>query len=202
MALFQRPGWIDDLDDLVVRLVGLRSRFPETGQQSWDWTQLAKRQLDRQPFELFNSLLSLIDAGALQIFGPSEDQELLEGAFRASGAPGWDLVTSMLEAGSWRIQMNVRGWITDQFPVELVTGWIGADAGRAQIVAAVANAGVTIRIRLHATCLSTLAMKLMWPHPWLATSSAVRGLETCQTAFPVRLPNCGAGSSPRRSQTE
>jgi hypothetical protein len=122
MALFQRPGWIDDLDDLVVRLVGLRSRFPETGQQSWDWTQLAKRQLDRQPFELFNSLLSLIDAGALQIFGPSEDQELLEGAFRASGAPGWDLVTSMLEAGSWRIQMNVRGWITEPFSSSNLAG--------------------------------------------------------------------------------
>ena len=109
--------------------------------QSWDWAQLAKRQLERRPLELLQSILQLIDAGAMQIFGPGEERELLEGALRSSGAPGWDLVMSMLEAGSWRIQMDGRGWLTSLFPAELVTEWIGTDKERAKLVASIAQTG-------------------------------------------------------------
>lgn len=86
-------------------------------------------------------MLSLIDAGALHIFVPTEERELLSGALRASGAQGWDLVMSKLEAGSWRIQMDARGWLTNQFAPELVTEWIGSDAERAKLVASVTDPG-------------------------------------------------------------
>ena len=141
MALFQRPPWIEQLDDLVAQLVQLRSQFPDTGQQDWNWTQLAKRQIDRQPVELLHCLVTLIDIGALQIFGSGEERDLLETAFSKSGAEGWVLVTNMLEAGSWRIQMDVRGWLIEQFPANIVTGWIGTDVERAKLIASVAAAG-------------------------------------------------------------
>jgi hypothetical protein len=141
MALFQRPGWIDELDDLVVRLVDLRGQFPEIGQQNWDWTQLAKRQLDRRPFELLQSALYLIDSGELRLFSPGEETELLREACRRSGAAGWDLVMSMLTAGSWRIHMDIRGWLVDQFPADDVVAWIGADVERAKLVAAIVGTG-------------------------------------------------------------
>jgi hypothetical protein len=141
MALFERPGWINDLDPLIVRLVEQKTQFPETGQQSWDWTQLAKRQLEQQPFELLRTMLTMIDSGALQVFSPSEEQQLLEAALRSSGEVGWHLVTSMLEADSWRVQMNVRGWLPNLFTPDLVTAWIGNNAQRAILVASVADTG-------------------------------------------------------------
>jgi len=141
MALFQRPPWIDELDDLVARLAQMRVRFPDTGQQGWNWTQLARRQLGRQPMELLRVLVDLIDAGALHIFGQGEERELLQETFSESGAEGWTIATELLEAGSWRIQMDVRGWLVERFPPDLVTAWIGTDVERARLVASVAAAG-------------------------------------------------------------
>lgn len=141
MTLFQRPPWIEELDDLVARLVQMRGQFPEMGQESWDWVQLAKRQLGRRSVELLRVLIALIDAGALHAFDRSEERELLIASFRESGREGWSIAADVLEAKSWRVRMDVRGWLVEQFEPDIVTTWIGSDLDRAQLVADIAAAG-------------------------------------------------------------
>jgi len=141
LTLFQKPAWIDGLDDLVAQLVRLRPQFPNIGQQGWTWTQLAKRQIERQPIEFVRCLAQLMDDSALNVFVGREERNLLKAAFSASGSEGWDLVTGMVQAGSWRLQMDSRGWLVEQFPAIMVTAWIGSDLERAKLVASVASAG-------------------------------------------------------------
>lgn len=141
MALFRRPPWVDELDDMVAQLVRLRAQFPDTGQESWDWIQLAKRQVERQPVELLHVIVELIEAGALHVFGQDEERDLVIASFREPGPEGWGIASQMLEARSWHVQMDVRGWLVEQFEPDVVTAWIGNDLKRAQLVAGVAAIG-------------------------------------------------------------
>jgi hypothetical protein len=142
LALFKDPTWIEEVDPLVVQLVLLRPSFPLiTGHQDWDWVQLAKRQLQSNPFELLNELLRLLDDDVLHIFRPSEGQALLADAIRRSGTQGWELVMSRLEGGTWRMKHAFEGWLLDVLPAEEITSWLGDDDKRAKLIARIADVG-------------------------------------------------------------
>lgn len=141
MALYRREKYIPGLDEKVAELVSRRRDFPETGQQDWDWIQLAKRQLGRNPMGLLTTLVELMDVGAMNPYEGSEETGLLKEALGAVPDEGWGLVMGVIEGGSWRVQMDARGWLADVVPLETVAQWVGSNVERARLVASIADPG-------------------------------------------------------------
>jgi hypothetical protein len=141
MMLFQRPKLSAEVEARIMALVELRSKFPEVGRQSWDWVQLARRQLDTDPDALLLNLLQLVDAGALHIYEGMEEQKLIQDAIAAAGTRTLDNVLQLVETGSWRLQMDFRGWLANLYSATDVIAWIGKDVQRARLVASLTGIG-------------------------------------------------------------
>jgi hypothetical protein len=71
----------------------------------------------------------------------SEEQKLLQDVTAAAGSAGLEAVLASTDGGSWRLQMNFRGWVTTQYPARDVTGWIGGDLDRARLMASLVTVG-------------------------------------------------------------
>ena len=65
MMQFHRPELSDEIEAQIADLVDLRVRFREVGQQSYDWAQLARRRLERDPSALLRSLVAQVESGAI-----------------------------------------------------------------------------------------------------------------------------------------
>ncbi|MHB8448853.1 MAG: hypothetical protein ACYDAQ_00035 [Mycobacteriales bacterium] len=135
MMVYQRPHLSGDVEARIAALVELRSRFPDLGQQSWDWVQLARRQLSHGVSDLLLSLLQQADAGTLNLWEGSEERALFRELVSAAGAESLDRVLQPLLSGSWRLQMDFRGWLADVYDSNDVIAWIGQDVQRARVVA-------------------------------------------------------------------
>jgi hypothetical protein len=136
----QRP-WVDGLDELIVDLVGLRRQFPNTYQESWDWSQLAKRQLEHQPLELVKQMVAIMIEGGVYIYGMGDEQTILEEAVTEAGMPAWEFIMSMLAGGAWLLENDVRGWLPRTQLVSALTAWVGDDLARARLAASVIDVG-------------------------------------------------------------
>lgn len=135
MMVYQRPQLSEDVEARIAALVELRSKFPDLGQQSWDWVQLARRQLAQGASDLLLSLLQQADAGSLNIWEGSEERALFREVVAAAGAESLDRVLQPLQSGSWRLQMDFRGWLADVYDPKDVIAWVGQDLQRARVVA-------------------------------------------------------------------
>lgn len=135
MMVYQRPQLSADLEARIGALVELRSKFPDLGQQSWDWVQLARRQLSHGASDLLLSLMQQADAGTLNLWEGSEERALFREVVSAAGAESLDRVMQPLLSGSWRLQMDFRGWLADVYDSSDVIAWIGQDVQRARVVA-------------------------------------------------------------------
>jgi hypothetical protein len=135
LMVFQRPKLSAEVEAQIVALVELRSKFPEVGRQSWDWVQLARRQLATDANALLLNLLQLVDAGALHLYEGSEEQKLIQDAIAAAGTRSLDNVLQLVQTGSWRLQMDFRGWLANLYSATDVIAWIGNDVQRARLVA-------------------------------------------------------------------
>ena len=135
MMVFRRPQLSPDVEMRIKALVGLRSKFPEIGQQSWDWVQLARRQLANGVYDLLINLLEQVDAGSLNIWEGTEEKTLFQEVIAAAGAGSLDRVLGLAQKGSWRLQMDFRGWLANVYDVNDVVAWIGEDVQRARLVA-------------------------------------------------------------------
>lgn len=150
MMVHQRPKLSADVEDRITALVELRSRFPDVGQQSWDWVQLARRRLSSDVGALLKNLLEQTDAGSLNIYEGSKERELLEEAITSAGNRGLDSVLQFVRSGSWRLQMAFRGWLANVYSPADVIAWIGQDVERARLAASltgVADGGPSELVR-------------------------------------------------------
>jgi hypothetical protein len=141
MAVDSQPPWVDDLDNLIARLVGLRQRFPNTFQESWDWSQLAKRQLEHQPLKLVQQMVAVMNEGGVYIYGMGDEQTILEQAVTQAGMPAWEFIVATLAEGAWWLENDFRGWLPDTQPANALIDWIGDDLARARLAASVTSVG-------------------------------------------------------------
>jgi hypothetical protein len=139
MAVHRTPDPLPEADPLIAELVARLREYPKTGQKSWDWAQLAKRQLHDSPAALLTLCLDLIEQGSLMMHGSSEEETVLREAIRRVGDESLGLVLARVDAGSWRVQMDLRGWVLREFPADTVTAWIAGDLDRARVVASLAG---------------------------------------------------------------
>ncbi|KKW65050.1 hypothetical protein AAV95_08895 [Mycolicibacterium elephantis] len=137
IGLHNQEKAIPELDDLVAGLVEGIADFPEIRQQSWNWAQLAKRQIEYAPERLLTTILDLVDRGALTIHRGDEEATVLKEVVRKLGRAALTPVLEKVAGGSWRLEMDVRGWILAEFDPDIVIGWIGGELDRARVVASV-----------------------------------------------------------------
>lgn len=141
MMLFKREVLAPDIEANIAELVSLRAEFGELGQQAYDWVQLAMRRLATDPKGLLDSLLAQVDAGSIMTFDGSEELKLVRDAIAAAGPDSLDLVLGKIEGGSWRLQMDFRGWLTDAYAADGLLAWVGQDVERARLVGSMAGIG-------------------------------------------------------------
>lgn len=122
------------------RLIELRREYPDVGRESWDWTRLASGFAADRPYELGVLIVDLVDTREVMLH-EGDDQSQLLAQCAAADARVWEEISSRLEAGSWLLQMELRGWFLHKVPPAVVDGWVGDDLGRARIAASIAPVG-------------------------------------------------------------
>lgn len=141
MMVYKRPNLGPDVEARITALVELRSKFPDVGQQSWDWVQLARRRLQSDVEALLLNLLEQTDAGSLHTYAGSEEQKLIQEAITAAGPRSLDNVLQLVQTGSWQLQMDFRGWLANLYSATDLIAWIGQDVERARLVASLTGVG-------------------------------------------------------------
>ncbi len=130
----------DLLREEAWRLIELRREFPDVGRESWDWTRLASGFAEDRPHELGVLIVELVDTRQVMLH-EGDDQSKLLAQCAAADARVWEEISSRLEAGSWLLQMELRGWFLHNVPAAVVDEWVGDDLDRARIAASIAPVG-------------------------------------------------------------
>jgi hypothetical protein len=140
MAIFRHSPWKASIDPAVAELAGLRTRYPDVGNQESDWTQLARRQLHQQPDDLHDTLLLLLADGGYRPFEDTEEDKLLRETIEKVGSAGWCKTMDCL-AASPRMEAAFRGWLAGAADLDVAIAWAGTDLSRARFLARVATPG-------------------------------------------------------------
>lgn len=143
MQVYQRSEVVADLDIVIAELVSRRREFPDVGQERWDWSVLARRQLEASPIATVKLLADLIEADALSAYSGSEEAGLLQDAVRLGGEEAWTDLMDRLERGEWRLSFSVREWLGNAVTMEVAERWVGGAVERARVLANVTKPGGT-----------------------------------------------------------
>jgi hypothetical protein len=135
--LHDRPAVIAGLEPTLERLVSKRAEFPALGQQAWDWVQLAKRKVERDPLGLVTEIAYLIQARAMDVYAGSEESALLQDAVRQGGESAWLVLADRVTKRSWPVEHALSGWFANVVPLDIVKRWVGGSVERARVVASV-----------------------------------------------------------------
>lgn len=141
MMSFRKPELSEEIEAQIATLVELREQFGEVGQESYDWIQLARRRLPRDARGLLAILLKQIDAGAISAYEGSSEQEFLREVIAAAGPESLVELLQLIQGGSWRLQMDFRGWLTSVYDSPTLIEWIGSDLERARVIASLTGIG-------------------------------------------------------------
>ncbi|WP_294180657.1 hypothetical protein [uncultured Schumannella sp.] len=141
MQVFRENEPLEELDPVVAELVSRRREFPAVGQEEWDWTMLARRQLATNAVGLGALLADLIEADALTAYSSSEEAKLMQDVVEVGGEPVWVDLMNRLERGEWRLSFSVRDWLGDAVPLEVARNWVGGSVDRARVLADVTKPG-------------------------------------------------------------
>lgn len=140
LALHPEATVPEAMRESVWRLIERRREYPDLGHETWDWTRLAAGYVADRPYELAVLILDLVDDRDVMLH-EGDDQSKLLGECAAADSRVWPEVAGRLEAGSWLLQTELRGWFLHSVPSETVDAWVGADLHRARLVASIAPVG-------------------------------------------------------------
>ncbi len=141
MQLFRKAEPFPDLDAAITELVPLREAFPDVGQESHDWSVLARRQLTLSPGALVDLLADLVQADALHAWDGSDESKLLQEALRLAGPKSWIGLIDRIEHGEWRLSISVREWLGNATDVSNAANWVAGSVERARLLAGVTDPG-------------------------------------------------------------
>jgi hypothetical protein len=141
--VFQKPDFLPDLDPAIADLVPRRRDYPEVGQESRDWSVLARRQLQTNPLGVVKLVADLVEADALTAFSRSEETSLLQDAVRLGGEEAWVELMDRLQRGEWRLSISAREWLGNAVTVDIAKNWVGESFERARTLANVTKPGGT-----------------------------------------------------------
>lgn len=131
----------DELQDLLWTTLAMRAHYPDVGQRQWAWSQLAGKVIARHCGEVARLILDLVQSQSVMISAGHDEADVLRASAAAHPQEVWEYVAAHLMRRSWRVQMEVRGWLVEALPSETVTAWVGTDLERARLVASIASPG-------------------------------------------------------------
>ena len=135
--LFNRepfPGWARER---VARAVLARRDYPDDRGHNYGWSRLALAEVADHGPELAGLILDLVDSHELMLTG-SYDIEVLVACAQQHPERAWNDLSSRLEAGAWRVEMQLRGSVVvPAFPADVIERWVGSDVERARIAASI-----------------------------------------------------------------
>jgi hypothetical protein len=131
----------DALRPIVLTLVMMRKAFPAMAQQRWDWSRLAKVFITDHAVELSELILALIEDDKLMIHRDDYESQVLFECASTHPSEVWSQIAERLVQGGWRVQMEIRGWLLNAIPSDILERWIGRSSKRARIVASVVPVG-------------------------------------------------------------
>jgi hypothetical protein len=132
-----------ELEPQAWNAVALRKIYLDVGPESWDWCRVARAFVDDRASELVHLLLNAVTHGKLMIHESDYEAEVLRAACSANPAEVWDELAKFILQRDWRLEMEIRGWLLDNVPVDLIAIWVGRSVDRARIIAALARVSVT-----------------------------------------------------------
>lgn len=139
--VLHREGVIPEaMRDDVWTVLAMRTQYPSTAHEGWDWSQLAKSFVDDRGVELGRLIVGLIDDHEAMIHESDEEANLL-GQCAAKAPELWQYIADRLLNGSWRLEITLRGWFLAHVPADHVNAWIAGDVTKARIVASIAPVG-------------------------------------------------------------
>lgn len=140
-------GWFHRRNELPTELApGLRELvlarrdYPELGQEASDWSRLAALVAQSALSDLAGQVFALVAEG-LTLHPDTPEARLLTKLAADDPQTMWRLVAEQLEQNNWRLAMSIRGWLTDSFPVDVLSHWVAGRIDRARLVARVAAVG-------------------------------------------------------------
>lgn len=122
------------------RLLADRASYPDVGRERWDWSRLAATFVTERPMELGRLIVGLVDSRDMMIHEGDQEAALL-GQCAAASPELWNVIAERLLAGSWRLQMELRGWFLHYIEPQVIEAWTGDDTDRARVVASLAPVG-------------------------------------------------------------
>ncbi|HUZ10549.1 MAG TPA: hypothetical protein VMU76_10335, partial [Acidimicrobiales bacterium] len=139
----------EGLADLLHEVVMRRREFPGlSGHDEWQWTQLAGGSIANHPGEVLDMVFDLIESRELMVVGMSRgfnitdtSGQLVLALVRANPQAAWAAYVQRVEAGSWILPMQLRGWFAREIPPDVITEWVGSSLDRARLVASVISVG-------------------------------------------------------------
>lgn len=130
----------EEIDTTVWELLLLREKFPDVGQQKWDWSELAKRFIGRKSVELTDLLFKMVVKKDFMLAHSDEGQLITECA-KDDPTGVWEVVAPYLEQREWRVLIDLQGWFVHSLPLDTITAWVGDSIERARVVASVTDPG-------------------------------------------------------------
>jgi hypothetical protein len=141
MQVFRRPEPVADLDAAIFSLVPRRREYPNVGQESYDWSTLARRKLNEDPLYVVSLIADLVESDSIKAFSGSEENRLLAKATRLGGEAAWVQLMDRMEKGEWRLSFSAREWLGNAAELEWACRWVGDDVTRAGVLANVTKPG-------------------------------------------------------------
>ncbi|HEV7938963.1 MAG TPA: hypothetical protein VGP18_13185 [Solirubrobacteraceae bacterium] len=136
--LFNKERLPDWAPERVARAVLARRDYPGDQGHNYEWSQLALAEVPDHGPELAQLIFDLVDSRELILVG-SYDIEVLVACAQQHPVQVWNDLSARLIAGSWRVEMQLRGSVVvSAFPVDVIGGWVGAQVERARIAASIA----------------------------------------------------------------
>jgi len=129
-----------DLRDAIWDVVQLRASFPSAAHERYEWSQLAAQFVEAQPGELGKLIIDLVEQENLMLLEDSYESGLLTSCAEKDPELVREIL-SRVEAGSWLLQVELRGWLLEHVDPAWVEAWIGGDLERARLVASLAPIG-------------------------------------------------------------
>ena len=127
-----------ELSPIAWSIVEKRREHSQLGTAEWDWSEIAKILVEEDPLRMADLIFSMIGHGLVMLESDSE-AEVLARAAVLRPEEVWDLLTFYLDADRGHVvAMTVRGWLLRQFPLDVISDWIGHDDERAELVASLA----------------------------------------------------------------
>jgi hypothetical protein len=145
MQVFQTAGSLADLDSVISELVFQRRKYPDVGQKSDEWSELARRQLNDNALGIVALIADFLEDDAFTSVLGIEEIKLLQEAVRINSENTWTELMERIERGQWRLMSYTRDWLGGAASLNTVKKWVGNDIKRARLLAEVTKPdGITI----------------------------------------------------------